>query len=177
MGCALATAALAVGHEVVVVSGPVNISYPEAAEVIAVVTTEEMLAASVEQFSTCDGVIGVAAPCDFSPSVVAKEKIKKADGHLILELVSTPDIMKSLGELKQKHQWSVGFALETENGMVNAAEKLSRKQCDLIVLNGAEAIDSEKNSIRVINAEGESIRDFSGSKTDAAAVIIELIPA
>jgi len=175
MGRALATAALAAGHEVVVVSGPVSITYPDAAEVITVVTTEEMLAASVEQFPTCDGVIGVAAPCDFSPKVVASEKIKKAHGNLTLELVATPDIMKALGALKQKHQWSVGFALETENGMANAVEKLGRKQCDLIVLNSADAIDSVVNSITVIDSEGKSIRDFSGSKTDAAAVIVELV--
>ena len=176
MGCALATAALAAGHEVVVVSGPVSVTYPAAAEVITVVTTEEMLAASVEQFPTCDGVIGVAAPCDFAPAVVASEKIKKKDGNLTLELVATPDIMKALGALKQEHQWSIGFALETENAKANAVEKLGRKQCDLIVLNSADAIDSEVNSITVINTKGESIRDFSGSKTDAAAVIIELIP-
>ena len=176
MGCALATAALAAGHEVVVVSGPVSVTYPAAAEVITVVTTEEMLAASVAQFPTCDGVIGVAAPCDFAPAVVASEKIKKKDGNLTLELVATPDIMKALGALKQEHQWSIGFALETENAKANAVEKLARKQCDLIVLNSADAIDSEVNSITVINTKGESIRDFSGSKTDAAAVIIELIP-
>ena len=176
MGCALATAALAAGHEVVVVSGPVSVAYPEAAEVIPVVTTEEMLAASVEQFPTCDGVIGVAAPCDFSPKVVASEKIKKVDGNLTLELVATPDIMKALGALKQEHQWSVGFALETENGLDNAVQKLRDKQCDLIVLNGADAIDSEVNSITVIDNEGESIRKFSGSKPDAAKVIVELIP-
>ena len=176
MGCALATAALAAGHEVVVVSGPVSVTYPAAAEVITVVTTEEMLAASVAQFPTCDGVIGVAAPCDFAPAVVASEKIKKKDGNLTLELVATPDIMKALGALKQEHQWSIGFALETENAKANAVEKLGRKQCDLIVLNSADAIDSEVNSITVINTDGESIRDFSGSKTDAAAVIIELIP-
>ena len=135
-----------------------------------------MLAASAKQFPTCDGVIGVAAPCDFSPTMVAKEKIKKADGNLKLELVATPDIMKALGALKQEHQWSVGFALETENGKANAVEKLGRKQCDLIVLNSADAIDSEVNSIKVINTEGESIRDFSGSKSEAAAVIVELLP-
>ena len=109
MGCALATAALAAGHEVVVVSGPVSADYPAAAEVITVVTTEEMLAASVKHFPKCDGVIGVAAPCDFSPTVVAAEKIKKNDGNLTLELVATPDIMEALGKLKQEHQWSVGF--------------------------------------------------------------------
>ncbi len=175
MGCALAAAALDAGHEVVVISGPVSISYPAAAEVIAAVTTQEMLAAAVEQFPSCDGAIGVAAPCDFAPLVVAGEKIKKTDGNLTLELGDTPDIMMALGKMKQEHQWSVGFALETENGRANALEKLRRKQFDLIVLNAADAMGSEVNSINVIDGSGESVRKFSGSKADAAVAIIEEI--
>ena len=176
MGCALATAALAAGHEVVIVSGPVNITYPAAAKVISVVTTEDMLAAAVKQFPFCDGVIGVAAPCDFTPTEVADAKIKKTSGNLTLELKTTPDIMKALGELKQEQQWAIGFALETENGVANALKKLRGKRCDWIVLNSADAIDSETNSINVIDSQGESIRHFSGSKTDAATLIVELIP-
>lgn len=177
MGCALATAALAAGHEVVVISGPVSITYPEAAEVISVMTTEEMLAAAIEQFPSCDGAIGVAAPCDFAPLVVADEKIKKTDANLTLELEGTPDIMMALGKMKQSHQWSIGFAMETENGLTNALKKLRAKQFDLIVLNGVEAIGSEVNSINVIDSSGESVRKFSGDKLEAAVLIVEHIAA
>jgi phosphopantothenoylcysteine decarboxylase/phosphopantothenate--cysteine ligase len=83
--------------------------------------------------------------------------------------------MKALGAMKQPPQWSVGFALETENGISNAVEKLKRKQCDLIVLNNAQAIDSDANSITVIDSEGKPIGEFSGSKTDAASMMIKLI--
>ena len=175
MGCALAAAALDAGHEVVVISGPVNVTYPAAAEVIEVVTTDEMLAAAVEQFPSCDGAIGVAAPCDFAPLVVAREKIKKTDVSLTLELGSTPDIMMALGKMKRGSQWTIGFALETENGRANAIEKLRRKQFDLIVLNAADAMGSKVNSINVIDQSGELIREFSGSKADAAVVIVEQI--
>ncbi len=177
MGCALATAALAAGHEVVVISGPVSITYPEAAEVVSVLTTEEMLAAAIGQFPSCDGAIGVAAPCDFAPLVVADEKIKKTDGNLTLELGGTPDIMMALGKMKQSHQWSIGFAMETENGLPNALKKLRAKQFDLIVLNGVEAIGSEVNSINVIDSSGESVRKFSGDKMEAAVLIVKHIAA
>ena len=65
MGAALAVAALAAGHEVVIVSGPVEVQYPEAAEVVPVVSTREMLDACREQFTRCDGLIATAAPCDY----------------------------------------------------------------------------------------------------------------
>jgi phosphopantothenoylcysteine decarboxylase/phosphopantothenate--cysteine ligase len=67
MAAALAAAALARGHEVRIVSGPVHVAYPKAARVIPVVTTAEMLAAALVELPACDGVIAAAAPCDFEP--------------------------------------------------------------------------------------------------------------
>src|SRR5688500_10517055 len=77
MGRALAEAALALGHKVVVVSGPVNLEYPASAEVRWVVTTDDLLAACQEIFPACDGVIGAAAPCDYRPVRVEERKIAK----------------------------------------------------------------------------------------------------
>lgn len=175
MGSALAKAAIAAGYDVVVVSGPVDIQYPAVAEVVAVVTTAEMLAAAVEQFPGCEGVIGVAAPCDFAPVNVAHEKIKKSADRFTLEMTATPDIMQTLGERKRPEQWSVGFALETENARANAVEKLKRKHCDLIVLNDASAIGAEESSIDVIGTDGTSVGQFQGTKSGAAAVIVRAI--
>ncbi len=92
MGEALATAAVDAGHEVVVVSGPVDVAYPPAAEVVPVVSTEEMLEACLDVFPTCDGLIAVAAPCDYRPMVVAPHKIRKTGEPLQLHLVETPDV-------------------------------------------------------------------------------------
>src|SRR5207248_1859662 len=75
MGRALAAAALELGHEVIVVSGPVAVDYPHKAEVRPIVSTEELLDTCQELFPTCDGVIGAAAPCDYRPMRVERQKI------------------------------------------------------------------------------------------------------
>ena len=84
MGAALAGAALRREHEVVIVSGPVAIDYPDGAVVIPVVTTDEMLQVATREFENCNGAIGAAAPCDYMPRVVQEQKISKnrwiADG-------------------------------------------------------------------------------------------------
>ncbi len=77
MGKALAQAALDLGHEVVIISGPVNIEYPAAAQVIPIISTEELLRAARKEFATCDGAIGAAAPCDYRPIQVEQLKIAK----------------------------------------------------------------------------------------------------
>ena len=80
MGAALAAAAIEAGHQVVVVSGPVEVAYPAGAEVIPVVSTEEMLAACRKVFPGCDGLIAVAAPCDYRPAAVARRRsARRAD--------------------------------------------------------------------------------------------------
>src|SRR5437868_4276576 len=77
MGAALAEAALALRHEVVIVTGPVSVEYPSTARVVPVITTDEMLAAARREFAGCDGVIGAAAPCDYRPEMVALHKLAK----------------------------------------------------------------------------------------------------
>ena len=101
MGQALAAAAVEAGHEVVVVSGPVGVRYPAAAKVIPVVSTEEMLAECLKVFPACDGLIAVAAPCDYRPRTVADGKIRKTGRPLEIELVETPDIVARLGAIRR----------------------------------------------------------------------------
>ena len=172
MGSALALAALQMDHEVVIVSGPVSIEYPSAAEVIQVVSTEEMLDQAMREFERCDGVIAAAAPCDYRPTEVARQKIKKQGGEISIRLEETQDILASLGELKTDCQWSVGFALETSNGHVQALAKLKQKRCDLIVLNGVAAIDSDVNSIQIFDDQGDVVMSAEGSKIDLGVKIL-----
>ncbi len=153
MGCALAESALEQGHDVTIVSGPVSIQYPDAARVISVVTTEEMLDCCCREFSDCDGMIGTAAPCDYRPITVSDRKIKKTGEPLILHLVETPDVVATLGKQKRRDQWVVGFALETDDAQFQAVTKLHKKCCDLVVLNGPRAIDVATNNVEVINAD------------------------
>lgn len=175
MGKCLAQSALDLGHEVVVISGPVLINYPEAAQVVEVVSTEDMLNAAKELFPQCDGMIGAAAPCDYQPVEVADHKIRKTGEHLQLKLVETEDIMATMGAAKTDSQWTVGFALETEDARFRALKKLIKKSCDLIVLNGVAAIDSQENTIEIIATDGNVIATESGKKTKVAAKILDVI--
>jgi phosphopantothenoylcysteine decarboxylase/phosphopantothenate--cysteine ligase len=175
MGSALADAALAMGHEVVVVSGPVQVTYPAAAEIVSVTSTEDLLEACRRVFPGCDGLIGAAAPCDYRPVRVAPEKISKTGEPLTLQLVETPDVVATMGAVKQSHQWLVGFALETEDLRFRALSKLQRKSCDLMVLNGPQAMDSLENSVELIDKSGKVIAAFTGSKARVAHGILSVI--
>ena len=156
------------------VSGPVEIAYPCAAEVVPVVSTEEMLEASLAVFPSCDGLIAVAAPCDYRPITVQPHKIAKTGQPLTLQLVETPDIVASLAGIRTS-QWLVAFALETRDRHMRAMQKLERKSCDLIVLNGPGAICAQNTEVEVITRKGEVICTLAGSKDDVAMGIFRVI--
>lgn len=167
MGAALAAAAIKAGHRVTIVSGLVAAEYPKDAEMISVISTEEMLAACQRVFPTCNGLIAAAAPCDYRPPVVANHKIRKTGKPLCLELVETPDIVATLAAEKG-NRWIVGFALESEDARLRALQKLERKRCDMIVVNGPEALHAADTRIEVLDGDGQTIGNFAGSK-DAVA--------
>jgi phosphopantothenoylcysteine decarboxylase/phosphopantothenate--cysteine ligase len=175
MGRALAEAALNLGHEVVVVSGPVAVEYPAAAKLRQVVSTEELLAVCQEVFTACDGVIGAAAPCDYRPVRVEERKITKTGEPLVLNLVETPDVMATLGGSKRPDQWLVGFALETDDQRFRALTKLQRKSCDLMVLNGPAAMDATDNQVEVLDNSGAVVSAFAGTKELVAEGILRVI--
>jgi len=175
MGAALAAAALELGHQVLIVSGPVSVAYPEGAEVESVVTTDDLLEVCRRRFHECDGLIGAAAPCDYKPVHVAENKIAKTGRPLILELWETADVVATLGASKRSDQWTVGFALETEDPRFRAIAKLERKSCDLIVLNGPEAMTSDSNSIEILDPTGSVIASETGPKESVARTILRVI--
>lgn len=174
MGRALAEAMLALGHEVIIVSGPVEVDYPAAAEAVAVVSTEEMLAACQRLFATCDGVIGVAAPCDYRPVRVEPGKIQKTGQPLDVRLIETPDVIATLGTQKNG-QWLVGFALETDDPRLRALAKLEKKHCDLMVLNGPEAMHAIDTRVEILDASGAVIETLAGGKEAVARGIAATI--
>ncbi len=175
MGCALAMAATALGHEVVIVSGPVHVPYPSTARLVDVVSTEEMLAACCEEFRSCDGLIAAAAPCDYRPQQIATEKIAKTGQPLLLQLIETPDIVAALGARKRPSQWLVGFALETNDRHIRAMVKLEKKSCDLMVLNGPQAIDAHSSHVELMDREGRIIKALDGSKQHVADMILRVV--
>lgn len=172
MGAALANAAIEQGHEVLVISGPVSVSYPDQATLVSVLTTEEMLEAALRLFGECDGAIGAAAPCDYKPRFIEPHKISKTGEPLRLELVETADVVATLGQRKRSHQWVVGFALETEDRRFRATVKLERKHCDLMVSNGPQAIDSAENDVELLDPNGEVICHVTGTKAEVSSRII-----
>jgi phosphopantothenoylcysteine decarboxylase / phosphopantothenate---cysteine ligase len=174
MGRALAEASLALGHEIVVVSGPVEVEYPAKARVVPVVSTEEMLAAATEEFERCDGLIGAAAPCDYRPVRIESHKIPKTGQPIDLHLIETDDVVATLSA-KKGRRWVVGFALETEDHRLRALAKLERKFCDLMVSNGAQAISSLDNEVEVLTPAGEVVASIAGSKESVAERILAII--
>ncbi|TAI49067.1 bifunctional phosphopantothenoylcysteine decarboxylase/phosphopantothenate--cysteine ligase CoaBC [Flagellimonas allohymeniacidonis] len=135
MGFALAKIAAEMGAKVILVSGPTHLNVNHAnVELIRVTSARQMNEICHEHYDQMDVVIGAAAVADYRPKKVFKEKIKKQEGDLAIELERNPDILLSMGEQKT-HQFLVGFALESENELENAKGKLKRKNLDAIVLN------------------------------------------
>src|SRR5258708_15503402 len=104
-------------------------------QVIKVNTAEEMYNACTKAFTSSDIGIMAAAVADYTPAKIEKEKIKKTEKRISLELIQTTDILKTLGHQKKNKQILVGFALETKDEKKNALGKLKNKNADLIVLN------------------------------------------
>jgi phosphopantothenoylcysteine decarboxylase/phosphopantothenate--cysteine ligase len=176
MGTALAEAVIRRGDMPIVVSGPVAVTYPQAAQVHWVETTEQMLQCCIELFPCCVGVIGAAAPCDFRPVVFSEQKISKPKkGGIAFQFTQTPDILASLGKIKQPDQWSVAFALETENGVRRALDKLKQKHCDFIVLNHSDSINKDESSFQVFDVTGEQRKAFTGFKQVFAEELLLLL--
>ncbi len=174
MGAALAEAALRLGHEVIVISGPVEVAYPAQARVLPVVSTEEMLERAQQAFTDCDGLIGAAAPCDYRPQRVKLSKIAKTGAPLQLELFETNDVVATLGAHKGD-RWIVGFALETEDHRLRALAKLERKHCNLMISNGVEAMDALTNQVEILAPDGEVLDSAQGSKAEVADRILSVI--
>ncbi|MDR2191705.1 MAG: phosphopantothenoylcysteine decarboxylase [Endomicrobium sp.] len=149
MGAALCEAALKIGHKVIFVSGKAAY-YPKGkAEIINVVSADDMFKAVKKNFKRANIIIGAAAVSDFKPANFSKSKIKK-ENILTLKLKQNPDILAYCGKNK-KNQAVAGFALETDDLIKNAAKKLKDKNLDLIIANGGESLGSDKTSVFFIS--------------------------
>jgi phosphopantothenoylcysteine decarboxylase/phosphopantothenate--cysteine ligase len=155
MGYAIADAAIEAGHDVVLISGPVNLDPPNGAKLISVSTSDEMFEAVHQHIPSCDVLVMSAAVADYRPANVVKQKIKKSEANCSLELIQTSDVLASLAK-RDRNFLVVGFAAETENMEANALKKLREKNCDIIVANDARtAMESDENEVRVFFRDGE----------------------
>lgn len=179
MGYKLAEAALEMGAEVTLVSGPVNLVVPSSSiNRIDVVTAEEMYQAMTKEFPSHDIVIKAAAVADYRPIHTYDEKMKKQDGILQIEMERTKDILKTLGEMKTK-QFLVGFAAETQNLKKYGLDKLKRKNLDAIVVNnvGQEGagFEGDTNIATYFNKKLQEYEIPKATKKEVAKEILALI--
>jgi phosphopantothenoylcysteine decarboxylase/phosphopantothenate--cysteine ligase len=176
MGYAIAEAALRRGARVLLVSGPVAIAAPGAAELTRVETTEEMLTAVLKFLPEATVVIKTAAVADFRPKAAAVQKIKRK-GEMTLELEPTADILAEVARRKTA-QIVVGFAAETENVLENARKKLASKSLDAIVVNDVSregiGFDSDRNAVTIIS-QSEVVEVPETSKWEVAHRVLDQV--
>lgn len=135
MGYAIANVAKQRGADVTLITGPVSLTPPPFVNVVNVVSAADMFEAVKEVSAEADIVIKAAAVADYTPAVVADEKIKKQEGESSIPLTRTTDILKWLGENRKEGQFLCGFSMETENLIENSKAKLAKKNIDMIVAN------------------------------------------
>ena len=177
MGFALAAECRRRGAEVHLIAGPVSLSTPEGVTREDVESCEEMHAAALRTFATCDAAILCAAVADYRPSEQSATKIKRK-GALTLELLPNPDIARDLGNQKRAGQVLVGFALETDSEEVHALEKLDKKHLDFIVLNSLRnagtCFQTDENQIVIYSREGKE--SFPKKpKSEVASDIVDVL--
>ncbi len=178
MGFSLAEEAAARGADVILISGPsAQKTGHKNIRLYNVTSAKEMLDKVFEFYDQTDIGIASAAVADYAPKEVAKEKIKKSDDHLTIELVKNPDILKTMGE-KKTRQFLVGFALETQNEEENAKAKLEKKNLDMIVLNSLRdegaGFKNDTNKIKIFTRTEKKEFDLK-SKEDVAKDILDFI--
>lgn len=179
MGYAIASAAKAMGAEVVLISGPSALQPPAGVDFIGIESARDMRQAVLERYNKADIVIKAAAVADYRVKNVSDHKIKKNDEELSLVLEKNPDILMELGQLKQKGQTLVGFAAETQNLLRYAQDKLERKNLDFIIANDVSRKDAgfntDTNVIKVLSRDG-SVEDVPiMSKQKLAYIILDRI--
>ena len=175
MGYSLAQAAVDLGAEVTLISGPTDLKVPNGLEnFISVESALEMYEKVDEYFKNTDIFIACAAVADYRPKEYKKEKIKKSDADLVIELIRNPDILLEMSKKKEK-QLLVGFAAETNDIRENALKKLEKKNLDIIVANNASVMGSDENVIEIIKKDRTSVEISQKSKIELAYDILNEI--
>jgi len=179
MGYAIAKRLHELGAQVTLVSGPTALSTPQGVQRVDVTSAKQMLDACELYFPTADITVMSAAVADYTPEEVATQKIKKKEEHFSIPLTKTTDILATLGRSKKDNQLLIGFALETNNEIEHAKDKLQRKNLDFIVLNSMQdkgaGFAHDTNKVTVINRSGDTESFALKSKDEVAVDICNLI--
>ncbi len=175
MGYAIAEAALDAGHDVILISGPVNLQPPRNVKFISVSTSDEMFDAVHRNADESDVCVLCAAVADYKPVRFSPAKIKKHAAQVSLDLIRTRDILDSLGRQQNRKFLLVGFAAETDHLEANAAKKLREKNCDIIVANDALiGMDSDENELLILFRDREIMRISRAPKTFLARELVKI---
>jgi len=178
MGYAIATVCARRGASVTLVSGPTALKKPQFVRTVEITTAKEMFEAVAGRASEQDIIVKAAAVADYRPKSVSSEKMKKKDGELTLELERTDDILAWLGGHKRPGQFLCGFAMETQDLIGNARQKLQKKNLDMIVANSLRVegagFGGDTNVVTMIT-ENEEISLGKISKEETASKIMDRI--
>ncbi|EEG29637.1 phosphopantothenoylcysteine decarboxylase/phosphopantothenate--cysteine ligase [[Clostridium] methylpentosum DSM 5476] len=178
MGYALAEAAQQRGANVTLVSGKTNLKSPDGVTVVPVTSAQDMYRAVLSISDEYDVIIKTAAVADYRPKQAAQNKIKKSDADMSIPLVRNPDILAELGRRKRDSQFLCGFSMETENLLANSADKLQKKNADMIVANSlttpGAGFGADTNLVSLITREGISQLERM-PKAQLAQVILDTI--
>lgn len=178
MGYAIARAAKQRGADVVLISGPTMLPPPTGVEFISVVSAQQMYDEVFRALPAATVVIKSAAVADYRPVSISGHKLKKKESEMILALEKNPDILAELGQNKQ-HRILVGFAAETQDLLNNAADKLQRKNLDMIVANDitqeGAGFDVDTNVVKILHADGEVETLPQLSKTEVAHQLLDRV--
>ena len=176
MGFAMAEAAIEAGHGVVLISGPVSLTPPRGAELISILTSDEIYDAVHRHAGDCDVLVMCAAVADYKPARVSAQKIKKRDETLSLELIPTRDVLASLPQDRQF--LAVGFAAETNHVEENARKKLRAKACDIVVANDVSdpnsGMEANENEVTIFFRSGEMKKISRAPKKILARELIKI---
>ncbi|WMN06460.1 bifunctional phosphopantothenoylcysteine decarboxylase/phosphopantothenate--cysteine ligase CoaBC [Marivirga arenosa] len=180
MGYALAEEFASEGAEVTLISGPSSLKAPQnLSEFISVKSAQDMYEKADQAYTNSDIAIFAAAVADYRPKTVAKEKIKKKENGMTIDMEKTVDIAKSLGQKKKSNQINIGFALETENEEQNAQKKLENKNFDLVVLNSLRdekaAFGHDTNKVKIYSSDGLVEESPLLSKKEVAKIILHQV--
>lgn len=181
MGYAVAARAAMRGADVTLVSGPTALDTPEGVQRVDIVSARDMYDAVISRADRQDMIIKAAAVGDYRPAETASEKLKKGDGEMTVALARNPDILAELGRRKHPGQLLCGFAMETQNLLDNAADKLRRKNCDMLVANSLRdkgaGFGTDTNVATLLFADGRRETPPLMSKEDLADVILDRLLA
>lgn len=178
MGIEIAKVLSLWGADVHLILGPSSVEVPTYVQLTRVVSAQEMFTETQKAFSDSEILIMSAAVADYRIEQPSLEKIKKSKDHLTLNLVKNIDILKTLSLSKLPHQKTVGFALETQNGLENALEKLNKKGLDAVIMNLVSehsGFKTSTNKIHMVHRSGKQIESEIASKSEIASQIVETL--